>query len=427
MKSAIVFIIENFNRPSISALVGACEQSKFIDDYCNIFILKNSPSLLEELNYLSKSHKKLFLCFSFTTVNLIYIYEILQNIRKNLLSFDDKKVFLISGGPHPTGDYKGTLKLGFDIVFIGEGELSFPLFIEKIINGENLKDISGIAFFDGKNYIKNPKLPLINLDDYSPFPQKNRLFSPYLEITRGCPKGCFYCQTSFLHGFKFRHRSVSFIKEAILKMKKSGIKRINLISPDAFSYGSTNEEINLPALESLLSMASETIGRENFSYGTFPSEIYPKSINKDALSLIKRFASNRSILIGAQSGSEKVLKRINRNHTLSDIFKAVELIKEVGLEPHIDFIFGLPEESEEEEEESINTMKKLIKMGGKIHSHVFMPLAGTPFFNSPTKNISSNLRNFLEKISKDGKEYGVWKRQENLAKEIEEFRKVMLL
>ena len=145
-----------------------------------------------------------------------------------------------------------------------------------------------------------------------------------IEITRGCPFACGYCQTSHLLGMRPRHRSVAMIARYAGVIRQRGLRDVRVVAPDAFSYGSPDgRTLNLGALESLLAALRETLGSEGrLFFGTFPSEVRPEHVNQAALELVKRFADNDNLIIGAQSGSDKMLDRCGRGHSVADVFSA---------------------------------------------------------------------------------------------------------
>ncbi len=126
------------------------------------------------------------------------------------------------------------------------------------------------------------------------------------------------------------------------------------------------------------------------------------------------------IVIGTQTGSEKLLEKIKRGHTVSDVINAVKVLKKNGFDVAVDFIFGFPEENEDDIKESIELMKILIKMGAKIHAHTLLPLPQTPYFRKDLTTINKNLRKFIGKYIPEGIIFGAWSNQEKLAKRIYE-------
>ncbi|HTX43141.1 MAG TPA: cobalamin-dependent protein, partial [Methanocella sp.] len=109
----------------------------------------------------------------------------------------------IAGGPHPSGRPEETLEF-FDYVVMGEGEETLPELIKTLTEGGDVSTVRGVAYKDNGKVVFTPRRGEVDLDRYPPF--KPPLFGP-IEITRGCPWGCTYCQTPKLFGPHMRHRS----------------------------------------------------------------------------------------------------------------------------------------------------------------------------------------------------------------------------
>jgi len=121
-----------------------------------------------------------------------------------------------------------------------------------------------------------------------------------------------------------------------------------------------------------------TDGKENTFFGSFPSEVRPGSVSKEGMALVTKYCANDNIVIGAQSGSPRMLQLIHRGHTVEEVFESAEIIVAAGLKCIVDFIFGLPEETSEDRELTVAAIRRLTKMGATINSHFFYPLPGTP-------------------------------------------------
>ena len=78
-------------------------------------------------------------------------------------------------------------------------------------------------------------------------------WTPYLEITRGCPWACQYCQTTFSMGGRLRHRSIENIVKWVEVSKRRDRPEIRFVTPDAFAYGSLDgKRLRLDLLAEML-------------------------------------------------------------------------------------------------------------------------------------------------------------------------------
>lgn len=330
----------------------------------------------------------------------------------SFMSFDVKKVqeevkllkskgyTLLAGGPHPTARPEECLQMGFDHVFIGDGEENLVEFLK----GERKPIFDGVS-------------KRINLDDYPPFCVELSQFMP-IEISRGCPFGCAYCETSLIAGKVVRHRSV----EQIVHYCEFGLRKhkyvARFITPNAFGYGSKDGVTpNLEAIESLL-FNLKKIGMREIYFGTFPSDVRPESVIDEVMNVVKKYVNNKSIIVGAQSGSDRILKILRRGHTKEDVLRAVDTILRHGFTPHVDFIFGFPFETQDDQHETVRFVEQLVHMGCKIHAHSFLPLPGSTLENAGSARLPVWLKKKLSKLAAEGKLDGYWQKQERMSQEL---------
>jgi B12-binding domain/radical SAM domain protein len=241
-----------------------------------------------------------------------------------------------------------------------------------------------------------------------------------IEITRGCPFVCAYCQTSLLLGTQPRHRSIETIARYAGAIRQRNLRDVRVITPNAFSYGSAEgRQLNLPALESLLVTLRQTLGAHGrLFFGTFPSEVRPEHVTPQTLELVTRYANNTSLVIGAQSGSDRLLELCGRGHRVHHVVTAVAQTLAAGLQPLVDFIFGLPGESAEDLQSTIAVLRELAAMGAVIHAHTFLPLPQTRFAGEPPGRIPGRLRVVMKELIRNGRLFGVWRQQELEAERI---------
>src|SRR5207302_1418065 len=131
-------------------------------------------------------------------------------------------------------------------------------------------------------------------------------------------------------------------------------------------------------------------------FGTFPSEVRPEHVTIEALAVLKRYVDNDNLILGGQSGSDRVLSKSHRGHDVEAIIRAVRIALECGFTPNVDFILGLPGEEGADLAATVALMKKLHALGARVHSHAFMPLPGTPFKDAPPARVDDATREELD-------------------------------
>ncbi|UXD21151.1 radical SAM protein [Ignicoccus pacificus DSM 13166] len=385
---------------STAALVAAIESSNIVNVKVEVV---NDP--LDSLNFIGK-YEKVVLGVSLLTTDLLN-----DNLISDILKLKGK-VLLIAGGPHATGDPYGTLDLGFDVVVAGEGEETLPELLYALAVDDDIRNVKGLYL---EEYEFTGRRRLVDLDSFPPWPYWRGHFGP-IEITRGCPFACAYCQTSFMFKAITRHRSIDKIIFYTKKLKELGGKDWRVVTPNALSYGGDGVRMELDKVEELLSKVKD-IGVRVF-FGSFPSEVRPEFVTEESIRILKKYVNNKRLVIGAQSASDRMLKILHRGHAWEDVVSAVELSVKHGFVPEVDFILGLPFETEEDMEATLKGMRKLTSMGARAHLHYFMPLPGTPFtFFKPTR-LPPKIRKEVAKLVGEGKGWGQWLQQERIAWEI---------
>ena len=433
---AVAFLASDVNRFSINALTGAIEQDPELRvqlafphprsaSLCQLKI----EGLLEDVG----PDGTVVVAFSFMSSALVTTAALLQQLQEGLAQVRHRVLF-VAGGPHASGDARGTLAMGFDFVFIGEGEYSFTRFLRRLMEERrDVQDIPGIAFLaedeSGKyRVVRTGRAPLIELDAQYPSigVQHRRLGA--IEIGRGCPHACGFCQTPFLHGARMRHRELDNVLEHIEQLVAFGFKDIRFTTPNALAF--TSEDGIHPDyahLEDAFMAMHKVAGNAKIKFGEFPSEMRPEYITPELAQLLDRYSDAAYIAIGAQSGSETMLQAMHREHDVAAVERAVSYLAKYCRKLkkiYVDFIGGLPGEMVEDEKLSKDLMERLTSISPKvcIHSHTFMPLPGTPMQYMPPGSVGKTTRATFEKLSKRGQEWGDWQEQEEIAHSITEFR-----
>ncbi|HUU74951.1 MAG TPA: TIGR04013 family B12-binding domain/radical SAM domain-containing protein [Methanoregulaceae archaeon] len=316
-------------------------------------------------------------CYSLNSINADHLIE----------EISAAECTTIAGGPHATACYQDIVEYA-DYVIVGEGEFTLPALLSRIQKGDSTK-IPGVATKSG--YI--PADNTIRLDAYPPFSR----IKGYIEISRGCPFGCAYCQTPRIFGHGMRHRSIDSIARFSRKYRD-----IRFVTPNALAYGSDGRHPDLQKVERLLRSLSGRV-----YMGTFPSEVRPEFVTDESLDLIKGYCANTRLHFGAQSGSDEILRRIGRGHTILDVTIAVDRCLDHGFAPVVDFIVGFPFETDEEQRET-GKLIEWVSGRGSVHVHRFMPLPGTPLGQSRARPLLPEIERLLGKLSLKGSLTGSW-------------------
>jgi len=202
----------------------------------------------------------------------------------------------------------------------------------------------------------------------------SNLSSEFLSIQEGCDKFCSFCVVPYTRGPEFS-RPVDDIIEETKKYVSNGIKEIILLGQNVNAYHGTASDGKSKDLAYLINKISEIKEVKRIRYMTS----HPIDM-KD--SLISAHADNSKLMpflhLPIQSGSDKILKKMNRKHTVDDYLKIVDKIRNVRPDIALssDFIVGFPDETDKDFEQ---TMKFIEKVNFVIaYSFIYSPRPGTP-------------------------------------------------
>ncbi len=216
---------------------------------------------------------------------------------------------------------------------------------------------------------------------------KKSKVSSFLTIQEGCNKFCHFCVVPYTRGPEYSRPFDQIINEA-KSLVQNGSKEIILLGQNvnAYNYVDVNKKLKL----SDLIMTLENInGIERIRYTTS----HPRDMSKDLLDCYKESKKLMPLVhLPIQSGSNKILRLMNRKHKVEDYIYIFNYLKEINskIEFSSDFIIGYPGEEIEDFE---NTLK-LIDMIKFINSYSFI-------FSARPGTTASKLKPIDEKISKD--------------------------
>ncbi|NLL09786.1 MAG: TIGR04013 family B12-binding domain/radical SAM domain-containing protein [Methanomicrobiales archaeon] len=303
-------------------------------------------------------------------------------------------VITIVGGPHACARWDELTSIA-DYVVVGEGEFTLPRLLRCI--EDDLPLPPGVATSTS-----------FQAADHSVLLDGNPSFSEhkgYIEISRGCPFGCTYCQTPRIFGNKIRHRSI----DSIVKLAQS-FHDIRFLSPNALAYGTDGIHPEIRHMQALLRELAKMPDKDIF-LGTFPGEIRPEFVSEEAVDLIARYCSNTKVHIGAQSGADSTLKKIRRGHTLSDVWNAVDHCVDAGFIPVIDIIVGFPDETDDELLKTVSFCREVSGIG-YVHAHRFFSLPGTPLEGRGSRDLIPEVESALGSLALSGRLTGSWNNPE---------------
>lgn len=284
--------------------------------------------------------------------------------------------FVIVGGQHPTiRTDEVLLSKSVDFVVRGEGDETIVEIVSALLNKKvslnDLAKIKGISFRRGNSITHTENRALISELDKLNFPARDLLIKPiknkgaYSVIisSRGCPYDCGFCSAKAVVGRKTRYRSISNVIDEIIKVRDE-YKISNLFFWDDTFTVKRKRTIELSRAMRELGILWSCTTRVN-------------TIDYNLLKEMKK-GGCFSIDYGVESGSERMLTKINKNITMTQIEQAISYSIKAGIIPNIFLMAGFPDEREEDIRETIAFANKT-KAFGLVLS-VFTPYPGTMLF-----------------------------------------------
>jgi tRNA-2-methylthio-N6-dimethylallyladenosine synthase len=262
-------------------------------------------------------------------------------------------------------------------------------YIDIVIGPQSYHKINNVL----DNYVSKKQREETEFDTISKFDffdkieNKSNKVSAFLTIQEGCDKFCHFCVVPFTRGPEYS-RSFHKILSEVESLIKNGAKEITLLGQNvnAYSYIENSKEYKLSDLINQLEKYSEL---ERIRYTTS----HPRDMTED---LIDCYKNNKKLMplvhLPVQSGSDKILKLMNRKHTVEEYVLTYEKLKKIkpSIEFSSDFIISYPGESEQDFNQTLQLVNKIKFINS--YSFIFSPRPGTK---------AANLELIDEKISKE--------------------------
>ena len=261
-------------------------------------------------------------------------------------------------------------------------------YIDIVIGPQSYHKINEVL----KKFVPNEQKEETEFDAISKFEHfdkienKGNKISAFLTIQEGCDKFCHFCVVPFTRGPEYS-RPLSKILYEAETLIKNGAKEITLLGQNvnAYSYYKNSKEYKLSDLIMELEKFSEL---KRIRYTTS----HPLDMTDD---LIECYSKSKKLVpfvhLPVQSGSNKILKLMNRKHTIEKYLSIYEKLKKINpiIEFSSDFIIAYPGETEEDFNHTMQLVKKIRFINS--YSFIFSPRPGT---------VASNLKLIDTKVAK---------------------------
>ncbi len=210
-------------------------------------------------------------------------------------------------------------------------------------------------------------------------PKAKRAPSAFLTVQEGCDKFCAFCVVPYTRGAEVS-RPVDRVLAEARDLVSRGVKEINLLGQNVNAYHGAADGGKDWGLARLVRTLAEIDGLERIRYTTS----HPNDMEDD---LIAAHGDCEKLMpylhLPVQSGSDKILKRMNRSHTADSYIKLIDRFRAVRPDILIsgDFIVGFPEETEEDFQATMDLVERI--KYGQCYSFKYSTRPGTPAAERP--------------------------------------------
>ena len=233
-----------------------------------------------------------------------------------------------------------------------------------------------------ENHISEKKVEETEFDSVSKFKyydgieNKNNSVSAYLTIQEGCDKFCHFCVVPYTRGPEYSRPFNQIVNEAE-QLVKNGVKEITLLGQNvnAYYFQENSKEYRISDLINHLDKFNEI---KRIRYTTS----HPKDMTDDLIECYKKSEKLMPLVhLPIQSGSDRILKLMNRKHKVEDYLDVYFKIKKLNpdVEFSSDFIIGYPGETEKDFSDTLELLEKIRFINS--FSFIFSPRPGTTAAN----------------------------------------------
>ncbi|MDX1916555.1 MAG: tRNA (N6-isopentenyl adenosine(37)-C2)-methylthiotransferase MiaB [Rickettsiaceae bacterium] len=198
--------------------------------------------------------------------------------------------------------------------------------------------------------------------------------SALVSVQEGCDKFCAFCVVPYTRGAEFS-RPVEQIYREVLMQVSSGAKEVTLLGQNVNAYHGKNQDGSITSLAGLIKLLEKINGLSRIRYMTS----HPLDMTDDLIELHGKSEKLMPFLhLPIQSGSDNILKSMNRKHTRDDYLRIIHKLK--ALRPDIalssDFIVGFPGETDKDFQDTLDIVKQVGY--SQCFSFKYSPRPGTP-------------------------------------------------
>ena len=229
----------------------------------------------------------------------------------------------------------------------------------------------------GNKRVVNTEFPIESKFDFLPEENSNAEAVAFLSIQEGCDKFCTFCVVPYTRGAEFSRPATQILEEAKI-LARSGSKEIHLLGQNVNAYHGEGPDGKEWGLGRLITAVAEIDGVERIRYTTS----HPRDVQDDLIEAHRNVGKIMPYLhLPVQSGSDKILKAMNRKHTGDDYRRLIDRFRDAhpDLVFSSDFIVGFPGETDQDFEDTMQLVKDVNY--AQAYSFKYSARPGTPAAN----------------------------------------------
>ena len=303
--------------------------------------------------------------------------------------------------------------------------------VDMVVGPDAYKDLPNLLkeVEDGRDAINVILSKDETYGDISPVRLMSNGVTALVSITRGCDNMCTFCVVPFTRG-RERSREPQSIMEEIKDLWNRGFKEVTLLGQNVDSYlwyggglkkdfekATEMQKATAVSFDQLLEMVAVQFPKMRIRFSTSN----PQDMHEEVLHVIAKYSNVcKHVHLPVQSGSDRILKEMNRLHTRTEYLQLINKIKTILPESSItqDMIAGFPTETEADHQDTLSLMKAVKYSFGYMYAYSERPgtLAGRKMEDDVTEETKQRR---LQEIVDLQRTHGLTRTQQFVGKTVE--------
>jgi radical SAM superfamily enzyme YgiQ (UPF0313 family) len=297
---------------------------------------------------------------------------------------------VVWGGWHPSLFPAECLEeRSVDVTVQAQGEATFAEIVDRLARGESLAGCAGCWYRDAEGRPRpNPSRPMVDLNGFRPIDYDLIRVEDYFRLkgkkqldyitSQGCFFRCAFCADPFVYNRKWMALDPVRVGEEVESAcRRLGVRDVNFQDETFFTYPQHVQGIAEQFVRRRLGVTWAATMRAD-QCARLPDDVFD----------LCRRSGLRRVLVGVESGSPEMLKRLRKDITIEQVFATAERCRRAGVRVQFPFIVGFPGETDESVQASLEVAKRLRAMSPafEVHFFYFKPYPGSAITQEAVAN-----------------------------------------